>query len=161
MATIGHLAAGFATSRLVGPLDGGRDATWDETLVITLAAEAPDVDLLVPVPRRGMRHSIGMAAAAANGTELATPGGSLQAAGSWQGPPRWRSSVYGLGCADSGPRERTDPRPPRTGPVILVGEHALGQDGLPHRRGDIDFKHRVKLRPGDAGKWAHCCVAVA
>ena len=56
MATVGHLAAGFALSRLAA--SGSRRL---DVAVITVAAASPDVDFLLGIDHRGITHSVGAA----------------------------------------------------------------------------------------------------
>lgn len=65
MATIGHLAAGFAVSR-----GSASRPSWTDTAIITLAAAAPDVDFLMGIEHRGITHSAGAAIAVGVGVAL-------------------------------------------------------------------------------------------
>ncbi len=56
MATVGHLAAGFAFSRLAAA-----QPPMTDVAVITIAAAIPDVDFLLPIDHRGITHSLGAA----------------------------------------------------------------------------------------------------
>lgn len=58
MATVGHLAVGFALSRLAASQPPITDVA-----VITIAAAIPDVDFLMPIDHRGITHSLGAAVA--------------------------------------------------------------------------------------------------
>ena len=58
MATVGHLAAGFAISRFAAA-----EVRRLDTAVITAAAVAADVDFLMPLKHRGITHSVGAAMA--------------------------------------------------------------------------------------------------
>lgn len=71
VATFGHLAAGVALSRLVGVVDRGRPASWTDATVLAVAAEAPDVDFLLPLRHRGITHSAGFAVAVGAGLAAA------------------------------------------------------------------------------------------
>lgn len=139
VATFGHLAAGVALSRLVGMVDGGRPVSWTDVAVLAAAAEAPDVDFLLPLRHRGITHSAGFSVAVGAGLAAAySPSGWRRglAMGAVGGIATLSHALLDVATGESG-TEAAWPAshenvslPVAPLPAMPIGPHLLTRDGV-------------------------------